>query len=90
MTWIFFTFLAAFMQAWRNALQSKLSNDVSVAGVTLSLIIIAGPIAAVYLYGLYQPLKEKWDQKLSFSILEKISGGELKDRMNKFKYQNNT
>jgi len=40
MTWIFFTFLAAFMQAWRNALQSKLNNDMSVAGV--------------YLYGLYQ------------------------------------
>ncbi|TMN89214.1 multidrug transporter, partial [Pseudoalteromonas sp. S558] len=39
MTWIFFTFLAAFMQAWRNALQSKLNNDMSVAGV--------------YLYGLY-------------------------------------
>ena len=41
-------------QAWRNALQSKLSNDVSVAGVTLSRFIIAGPIAGVYLYGLYQ------------------------------------
>jgi len=54
MTWVFFTFLAAFMQAWRNALQSKLSSNVSVAGVTLSRFIVAGPIAAVYLYGLYQ------------------------------------
>ena len=54
MTWIFFTFLAAFMQAWRNALQSKLSAHASVAGVTLSRFILAGPIAAVYLYGLYQ------------------------------------
>lgn len=54
MTWIFFTFLAAFMQAWRNALQSNLSSHASVAGVTLSRFILAGPIAAVYLYGLYQ------------------------------------
>jgi drug/metabolite transporter (DMT)-like permease len=54
MIWIFFTFLAAFMQAWRNALQSSLSNHVSVAGVTLSRFIIAGPISAIYLYSLYQ------------------------------------
>ncbi|MFY8326965.1 EamA family transporter [Pseudoalteromonas sp. ZZD1] len=54
MTWIFFTFLAAFMQAWRNALQSKLSTDMSLAGVTLSRFIVASPIAAIYLYGLYQ------------------------------------
>ena len=53
MTWIFFTFLAAFMQAWRNALQSNLSAQVSVAGVTLSRFIAAGPIAAVYLVCLY-------------------------------------
>ncbi|MBQ4834475.1 DMT family transporter [Pseudoalteromonas sp. MMG010] len=54
MAWILFTFLAAFMQAWRNALQSKLSGDVSVAGVTLSRFIVASPLAALYLYGLYQ------------------------------------
>ncbi len=54
MTWIFFTFLAAFMQAWRNALQSKLSTDMSLAGVTLSRFIVASPIAAIYLYSLYQ------------------------------------
>ncbi|MGS0498545.1 EamA family transporter [Pseudoalteromonas mariniglutinosa] len=54
MTWIFFTFLAAFMQAWRNALQSKLSKDMSVAGVTLARFIVASPIAAIYLYSLYQ------------------------------------
>tara|TARA_R110002124_G_scaffold89800_1_gene229514 strand:- start:9360 stop:10223 length:864 start_codon:yes stop_codon:yes gene_type:complete len=49
-----FTFLAAFMQAWRNAFQSKLSKEVSVAGVTLARFIWAGPIAACYLYGLHQ------------------------------------
>lgn len=54
MTWIFFTFLAAFMQAWRNALQSMLSQDMSVAGVTLARFIMASPIAGVYLYALYQ------------------------------------
>ncbi|SFD39493.1 DMT family transporter [Pseudoalteromonas denitrificans] len=54
MGWILFTFLAAFMQAWRNALQSKLSQFVSVSGVTLARFIVAGPIALVYLFLLYQ------------------------------------
>ncbi|MCL1141385.1 DMT family transporter [Shewanella gaetbuli] len=51
--WIAFTVLAAFMQAWRNAFQSQLSKDVNVAGVTLARFIWAGPIALVYLIGLY-------------------------------------
>ena len=51
--WILFTLLAAFMQAWRNAFQSQLSKEVKVAGVTLARFIWAGPIAAVYLGGLY-------------------------------------
>ncbi|RZD21195.1 DMT family transporter [Pseudoalteromonas sp. MEBiC 03485] len=54
MTWIFLTILAAFMQSWRNALQSKLSATVSVAGVTLARFIVASPIAALYLLALYQ------------------------------------
>ncbi|MCQ8879627.1 DMT family transporter [Pseudoalteromonas shioyasakiensis] len=54
MIWVLFTFLAAFMQAWRNALQSKLSINMSLAGVTLSRFIVASPIAALYLYYLYQ------------------------------------
>ena len=53
MTWIFFTFLAASMQAWRNAFQSQLSRDVNIAGVTLARFIWATPIAIVYLVGLY-------------------------------------
>ncbi|MBR9729474.1 multidrug transporter [Shewanella intestini] len=52
--WIAFTFLAAMMQAWRNALQSQLSHHVNVVGVTLARFIIAGPIAAVYLWSLQQ------------------------------------
>ncbi|KAF7767506.1 hypothetical protein PCIT_a4407 [Pseudoalteromonas citrea] len=54
MVWIAFTFLAAFAQAWRNALQSQLSDHASIATVTLSRFILAGPIAALYLFGLYQ------------------------------------
>lgn len=51
--WIFFTLLAAFMQAWRNVFQSQLSKEVKVAGVTLARFIWAGPIAALYLGLLY-------------------------------------
>jgi drug/metabolite transporter (DMT)-like permease len=51
--WIFFTFLAASMQAWRNAFQSQLSKEVNVAGVTLARFLWASPIAAAYLYALY-------------------------------------
>jgi len=52
--WIYFTLLAASMQAWRNAFQSRLSQDVNVIGVTLARFIWAGPLAALYLVGLYQ------------------------------------
>ncbi|RSD30081.1 DMT family transporter [Vibrio pectenicida] len=52
--WIAFTVLAAFSQSWRNAFQSQLSGTMSVAGVTLARFIWAGPIAALYLYVLYQ------------------------------------
>ncbi|WP_339086765.1 DMT family transporter [Shewanella chilikensis] len=51
--WIIFTLMAAFMQAWRNAFQSRLSRDVNVAGVTLARFVYAAPLAAVYLLSLY-------------------------------------
>ncbi|MGF1763075.1 multidrug transporter [Aliivibrio kagoshimensis] len=51
--WIFFTFLAASMQAWRNAFQSQLSKEVNIAGVTLARFLWASPIAAAYLFALY-------------------------------------
>lgn len=54
MTWIFLTLFAAFMQAWRNAFQSRLSGDVTTAGVTLARFLWASPIAGVYLIALYQ------------------------------------
>ena len=52
--WIVFTVMAAFMQAWRNAFQSQLSQEVKVAGVTLARFIWAGPLAACYLFALHQ------------------------------------
>jgi drug/metabolite transporter (DMT)-like permease len=52
--WIPFTIFAAFMQSWRNAFQNKLSKEVSTAGVTLARFIYASPLAALYLWGLYQ------------------------------------
>lgn len=54
MTWILFTLMAAFMQSWRNAFQSKLSAEVKTLGVTLARFLWASPIAALYLFALYQ------------------------------------
>ncbi|CAM4281546.1 DMT family transporter [Pseudoalteromonas byunsanensis] len=54
MSWIAFTVLAAFSQACRNALQSHLSQSVSVAGVTFARFLIASPLALLYLLSLYQ------------------------------------
>ncbi|MCF2858554.1 DMT family transporter [Pseudoalteromonas sp. SMS1] len=53
MGWIFFTCLAAFSQAWRNALQSRLSTHASVATVTLARFLFALPLAGLYVYLLY-------------------------------------
>ncbi|WP_416307300.1 multidrug transporter [Neptunicella sp. SCSIO 80796] len=53
MLWIFFTLLAAFMQSWRNAFQSRLGQEVKVTGVTLARFLWASPVAAVYLGLLY-------------------------------------
>ncbi|WP_105902212.1 DMT family transporter [Vibrio gangliei] len=54
MTWILFTFMAAFMQSWRNAFQSQLAAEVKTLAVTLSRFLWASPIAAIYLIILYQ------------------------------------
>ena len=59
-TWILFTLMAAFMQAWRNAFQKQLSTTVDVYGVTLARFIFALPLAFIYIVSLYhfQPLVE--------------------------------
>ena len=54
MLWIPFTLFAAFMQAWRNALQKQLSQHLGATSVTLARFILAGPIAALYLWLLYR------------------------------------
>ena len=55
MSWIVLTFCAVILQTFRNAFQSKLSQQgVRTAGVTLSRFLLAPPIAAAYLFGLYQ------------------------------------
>lgn len=46
--WIFFTLMAAFMQAWRNAFQKQLSLTVDVYGVTLARFIFGFPFAILY------------------------------------------
>lgn len=53
MTWVFFTVLAAFMQAFRNAFQKQLSHTVPVLGVTLARFLFGAPLAALYLTLLY-------------------------------------
>jgi drug/metabolite transporter (DMT)-like permease len=48
-TWILFTLMAAFMQAWRNAFQKQLSTTVDVYGVTLARFLFGFPLAILYL-----------------------------------------
>ncbi|MDN5556739.1 MAG: DMT family transporter [Acinetobacter sp.] len=69
-TWILFTLMAAFMQAWRNAFQKQLSTTVDVYGVTLARFIFALPLALIYISCLYhfQPLTESVHFNLRFAI----------------------
>ncbi|WP_319781538.1 DMT family transporter [Oceanisphaera sp. IT1-181] len=53
MLWIPFTLFAALMQAWRNAFQKQLSQDLGATSVTLARFILAGPIAGLYVWLLY-------------------------------------
>lgn len=83
MTWIFFTLLAAFCQAWRNALQSQLSQHASVAGVTLARFLVASPIAATYLATLYYfdpapslvPTNSFWFYVIGASVMQIVATG---------------
>ncbi|PSJ45717.1 multidrug transporter [Zobellella endophytica] len=54
MLWIPFTLFAALMQAWRNAFQKQLSQETGATAVTLARFVLAGPIAALYLWLLYR------------------------------------
>lgn len=68
-TWILFTLMAAFMQAWRNAFQKQLSTTVDVYGVTLARFIFALPLAFIYIVSLYhfQPIVEVVHFNLRFA-----------------------
>ncbi|WP_336956888.1 DMT family transporter [Acinetobacter johnsonii] len=70
LTWILFTLMAAFMQAWRNAFQKQLSTTVDVYGVTLARFIFALPLALIYISCLYhfQPVTESVHFNLRFGI----------------------
>ncbi|OFW71801.1 MAG: multidrug transporter, partial [Acinetobacter sp. RIFCSPHIGHO2_12_41_5] len=69
-TWILFTLMAAFMQAWRNAFQKQLSTTVDVYGVTLARFIFALPLALIYISCLYhfKPVTESVHFNLRFAI----------------------
>lgn len=51
--WIAFTLMAAFMQAWRNALQKKVRETNTTSAATLSRFLYASPLALLYLIILY-------------------------------------
>ncbi|KXZ62672.1 DMT family transporter [Acinetobacter venetianus] len=52
-TWILFTIMAAFMQAWRNAFQKQLSTSVDAYGTTLARFLFSPFFAFSYLAFLY-------------------------------------
>ena len=52
-SWVIFTVMAAFMQAWRNAFQKQLSSTVDVWGVTLARFLFGLPLACIYIGCLY-------------------------------------
>ncbi|MDP5291031.1 DMT family transporter [Oceanimonas sp. CHS3-5] len=54
MLWIPFTLFAAFMQAWRNAFQKRLSQEAGATAVTLARFVLAWPLAGIYLWLLYR------------------------------------
>lgn len=53
MSWVFFSLSAVVLQTFRNALQSKLSANMSTSGVTLARFLFAPPMALIYLLLLY-------------------------------------
>lgn len=75
--WIWFTLLAAFAQAGRNAFQKQLSKDVAVLGVTLARFLYAVPIATGYLCFLYQTRSDYQIPHFTFAYYSYILGASL-------------
>ncbi len=65
-TWVLFTLMAAFMQAWRNAFQKQLSNTVDIYGTTLARFLFSPIFAISYLWVLY--LHQPDVMQVSFSL----------------------
>lgn len=76
MSWILFTLMAAFMQAWRNAFQKQLSSTVDVYGVTLARFLFAVPLATAYLMWMYStyPVQAEVNFNLKFTLYVLIAG----------------
>ena len=76
MTWIVFTLMAAFMQAWRNAFQKQLSTTVDVYGTTLARFIFSPLFAFSYLGFLYlhQPVNVQVHFSTKFWLYVMIGG----------------
>lgn len=76
MSWVFFTLGAVVMQTFRNALQSKLSANMSTSGVTLARFLFAPPIALIYLILLYtfsnQAIPEFSSQFIFYVLLASV------------------
>lgn len=70
MTWVLFTLMAAFMQAWRNAFQKKLSTTVDIYGTTFARFLFSPIFAVIYLYLLYDysPVNHKLELNGKFWI----------------------
>ncbi|MCH7337274.1 DMT family transporter [Acinetobacter sp. NIPH 2699] len=75
-TWILFTLMAAFMQAWRNAFQKQLSTTVDVYGTTLARFLFAPLFAFSYLAFLYlhQPVTTQVHFSNKFWLYVVIAG----------------
>jgi len=76
MGWVGFTLLAALMQAFRNAFQKQLSRDVPILGVTLARFLLAAPLAALYLFSLYQwhPAPPTWPTPFPWAFTGYVIG----------------
>lgn len=76
MSWILFTLMAAFMQAWRNAFQKQLSSTVDVYGVTLARFLFTVPLATAYLMWMYStyPVQAEVNFNLKFTLYVLIAG----------------
>src|SRR5690606_15726611 len=75
-SWIFFTLMAAFMQAWRNAFQKQRSTTVDVWGLTLARFMLGLPFAALYFSSLdyFKPVESVVHLTLRIRVYVVVAG----------------